>query len=72
MSEPASQGEVRVFADYERDFRESCDVVVVGSGPTGSVVAHELAEAGRRVVLLEEGPPFTPGEFHGLHCLSRS
>ncbi len=63
MSAPASQGEVRVFADYERDFRESCDVVVVGSGPTGSVVAHELAEAGRRVVLLEEGPPFTPGEF---------
>ena len=43
--------------------REECDVVVVGSGPCGAVVAKELAEAGRSVVLLEEGPPFTPADF---------
>ena len=59
----ASEGELRVFADYDRDFVEEADVVVVGSGPSGSVVAHELASVGRRVVLVEEGPPFTPADF---------
>jgi choline dehydrogenase-like flavoprotein len=59
----AVSGEVRVFAQYERDFREEADVVVVGSGPTGAVVAYELARSGARVVLLEEGPPFTPADF---------
>ena len=61
MTLPA--GEVRVFADYARDVREQADVAVVGSGPCGAVVAYELAHAGRRVVLLEEGPPFTPADF---------
>jgi choline dehydrogenase-like flavoprotein len=56
-------GAVRVFAQYERDFAEEADVVVVGSGPGGAVVAKELAEQGRRVVLIEEGPPFTPDDF---------
>ncbi len=59
----AGSGEVRVFAQYDRDFTEQADVVVVGSGPCGSVVAKELACAGRDVVLLEEGPPFTPADF---------
>ncbi|MDG2305145.1 MAG: GMC family oxidoreductase [Candidatus Binatia bacterium] len=54
---------VRVFAEYHRDFEEVCDVVVVGSGPGGSVVARELAAAGKDVILLEEGPPFTPEDF---------
>ena len=56
-------GSVRVFADYVGDVHENCDVVVVGSGPGGAVVAHELATAGRDVVLIEEGPPFTPEDF---------
>jgi choline dehydrogenase-like flavoprotein len=56
-------GELRVFAQYDRDLRCEADVAVVGSGPGGAVVAHELARAGRRVVLLEEGPPFTPRDF---------
>ncbi len=59
----APEGEVRVFAEYDRDFVEEADVVVVGSGPCGSVVAYELAARGRRVALLEEGPPFTPQDF---------
>ena len=32
-------------------------------GPAGAVVAKELAEAGRDVVLLEEGPPFGAKDF---------
>jgi choline dehydrogenase-like flavoprotein len=63
VSPPPGEGAVRVFAQYDRDFREQADVVVVGSGPGGSVVAKELAEAGLRVILVEEGPPLTPRDF---------
>jgi choline dehydrogenase-like flavoprotein len=59
----SAPGAVRVFAEYDADLFDQADVVVVGSGPCGAVVARELAEAGRDVVLLEEGPPFTPEDF---------
>ena len=55
--------DLRVFASYQRDFTEEADVVVVGSGPGGAVVARELTQAGQRVVLIEEGPPFTPADY---------
>jgi choline dehydrogenase-like flavoprotein len=35
------------------------DVVVLGSGPGGAITACLLAEAGRNVMLLEEGPSLT-------------
>ena len=54
---------VRTFPDYTSDLTISCDVLVVGSGPGGAVVAKELAEAGRDVVLIEEGPPFGKKDF---------
>ncbi|MEM9695179.1 MAG: GMC family oxidoreductase N-terminal domain-containing protein [Myxococcota bacterium] len=55
---------VRVFADYgDAPVRDRCDVLVIGSGPGGAVVAKELAEAGLDVIVLEEGPPVGPQDF---------
>jgi choline dehydrogenase-like flavoprotein len=42
---------------------ERFDVVVVGSGAGGGVVAGELADRGRRVLLLETGPHRTAADF---------
>lgn len=42
------------------------DVVVVGSGASGAVVAAELAEAGQQVLILEEGPHISPQELGRL------
>jgi cholesterol oxidase len=42
---------------------EHFDAVVVGSGFGGSVMAHELVQAGLRVCLLERGRAFAPGDF---------
>jgi choline dehydrogenase-like flavoprotein len=54
---------VKVFADYAGPVRARCEVLVIGSGPGGAVAAKELAEAGRDVILLEEGPPFGAADF---------
>ncbi len=40
------------------------DVVVIGSGAGGAVVAKELAEIGYRVVIIEEGRYFTRDDFN--------
>ncbi len=42
---------------------ERFDVVVVGSGAGGGVIAGELADHGRRVLLLECGPHKTAADF---------
>jgi choline dehydrogenase-like flavoprotein len=55
MSEPIVQGR-QIEGELELD----TDVCVVGSGAGGAVVAAELAEAGQRVLILEEGPHVTP------------
>ena len=48
-----------------------CDIAIIGSGPGGAITACLLAEAGRDVLLIEEGPylrlngclPFSPEEM---------
>jgi choline dehydrogenase-like flavoprotein len=42
---------------------ERFDVVVVGSGAGGGVIAGELADRGRRVLLLEAGPHKTAADY---------
>jgi len=39
-----------------------CDVVVAGSGASGAIAALELTQAGLDVVVLEEGPYYSPEE----------
>ena len=39
------------------------DYLVVGSGPAGSVLAHELRRGGKRVVLVERGSFVVPGSM---------
>src|SRR5436190_22239713 len=45
------------------DLRLQAEVCVIGSGGGGAVVAKELAEAGRDVVLLEQGGHYTKEDF---------
>jgi choline dehydrogenase-like flavoprotein len=47
----------------DRDVALTADACVVGSGAGGAVVAMELAERGRSVVVVEEGPYLTSRDF---------
>lgn len=52
---------------YDREKKEitrkdgEIDYLIVGSGPAGSVLSHELRRGGKRVVLLERGSFTVPG-----------
>ncbi len=48
---------------FDSDSRLSCDVVIVGSGAGGSVIADSLARSGYKVVVLEQGPYETSETF---------
>ena len=53
---------------YDRDKKEissdgEIDYLIVGSGPAGSVLSHELRRGGKRVVLVERGPFTVPGSM---------
>lgn len=58
-------------AKHRGDLELDCDVVVVGSGAGGATVATELALAGQRVVVLEEGRN-VPARDHGAMRQSES
>jgi len=57
--------------DLPGDLELGCDVVVVGSGAGGAVVATELALAGLDVIVLEEGK-HVPADVHGRMRQSQS
>jgi choline dehydrogenase-like flavoprotein len=42
---------------------ETVDFVIVGSGASGGIMARELSRAGHSVVVMEQGPRMTPGDF---------
>lgn len=50
----------------DKDIVVDCDVVVVGSGAGGGVVAGELAAAGRDVVVVEKGSYYNEADFNQL------
>ena len=50
-------------ATVDADVSLACDVCVIGSGAGGAVVARELAEAGRSVVVVEDGPYLRSDDF---------
>ncbi len=74
--EDLPEGSVVDCAAIDRDLDESFDFVVIGSGASGAVAAHTLAQAGHRVALVEEGPwvktrDFTPDVLGSFRRLMR-
>jgi choline dehydrogenase-like flavoprotein len=57
-------GAIREGRGHSGQLELDADVVIVGSGAGGSVAAATLAEAGQRVVVLEEGG-YVPPERYG-------
>jgi choline dehydrogenase-like flavoprotein len=57
---------VREGRRHAGDLDIDADAVVIGSGASGAVVAAILAEAGERVVILEEGPHVPVAEIQKM------
>ncbi|HEY0795552.1 MAG TPA: GMC family oxidoreductase N-terminal domain-containing protein [Acidisarcina sp.] len=51
------------ISSHDGDKDSVIDYLVVGSGPAGSVLAHELRRGGKRVVLVERGSLIVPGSM---------
>jgi len=50
---------------------DEVDVVIVGSGASGSVLASTLARGGKRVLILEAGPERTAGDLYSSQIWAR-
>jgi len=55
---------IKEFQDISSDLKEEFDVCVIGSGAGGAVAAKELAEAGLKTIMLEEGAYYATEDFH--------
>ena len=68
LPKPADQVErpIRPIVPEGESLTLEADVVVVGSGAGGGVIAGELAERGRKVCVLEMGGYHDESEFNGL------
>jgi len=52
---------------------EKTDVVIVGVGAAGGILAAELSKAGMKVIGLERGPALRPRiSHHTMNCASFS
>jgi choline dehydrogenase-like flavoprotein len=68
LSQEASDHRLPVLAGREQaaPLSAKVDVVVIGSGAGGAVVARELARDGRSVLVLEEGGHYAPEEYGAM------
>jgi choline dehydrogenase-like flavoprotein len=57
---------INVTRPSAADLTLTCEVVVVGSGSGGGVIAGELAKAGKDVVVLEAGGYYNEADFNQL------
>ena len=62
-AEDRSDVTIRATKPPENGKTLKADVVVVGSGAAGAIVAYKLAGRGRDVLVLERGPHVPPAEF---------
>jgi choline dehydrogenase-like flavoprotein len=63
--QPGARLSPLAYPGINGDISVRADACIVGSGAGGAVVAKELAEAGRSVIVIEEGDYFTQDDFHG-------
>ncbi len=57
------RGTLEVTSAHDVDGDLSAEVVVVGSGAAGAVIAYRLAEQGHEVLMIERGRHVDPAEF---------